>query len=240
MSQKTHDIFSQINLSSVSLRLQIADKIQDLIKDQHLEVGTKLPQERVLAEKFNVNRATLREGIRMLEQRGLIVMKRGVGTFIARVPIDTVTESLQRYTTMGLSESEELLILREILEPEIAALAAQNANENDIMELGKSIKVIEEVTKEKDIDRYVKGDEDFHELLAIASHIELLVGIIKGLRNNMIDHRRYIIRELHEENAKANLEVFEAVRKHAPNAARKAMKAHMLIAREAFDSVRIK
>jgi GntR family transcriptional repressor for pyruvate dehydrogenase complex len=238
MKKNTDDLFKKLGIKKVNLHKQIADRIQKLIEDEHLEPGTRLPPERTLAEQMVVNRATLREGIRLLEQRGLVKMKPGMGTFVVNVPIHTVSDSLQRYTTLGLGGTEDLLVLREILEPEIAALAAENATNEEVEELKAKIEIMDKAVNKNDVSLYVSSDEDFHELLAKASRNELIAGIMKGLRNNLIDHRRFIIKELHEENRRANLDVFEAVLKKKPEAARKAMKSHMSIARRAFEAVR--
>lgn len=237
MGKSTDELFVKLGIKKVNLHKQIADRIQKLIEDEHVEPGTKLPPERSLAAQLNVNRATLREGIRLLEQRGLVKMKPGMGTFVVKVPIHTVSDSLKRYTTLGSSGFEDLLVLREILEPEIAALAAENAQKDEVEELRARIEVMDKAVSKNDVNLYVSSDEDFHEILAQASHNELIAGIINGLRSNLIDHRRFIIKELHEENRRANLDVFEAVLKKRPDAARKAMKVHMNIARKAFKAV---
>jgi GntR family transcriptional repressor for pyruvate dehydrogenase complex len=210
--------------------------MQELIQGEGLAPGTRLPPERELAEQLGVNRATLREAIRILEHRGLVMMKPGMGTFVVDVPVSTVTESLIRYWNFGQGSQADLLVLREILEPEIAALAATHATDDEIEELRKQVERIEAAVKEQNVDAYIAADETFHEVLAESSHNQLIAGIMKGLRGYMIDLRTHIIVELKPADRKANRNVFEAISRRNADAARTAMRSHMKFARRVFEA----
>jgi GntR family transcriptional repressor for pyruvate dehydrogenase complex len=234
-AEGTDSVFSELRVKKVNLHMQIADRIQELIQGENLEPGTRMPPERNLAEQLGVNRATLREAIRLLEQRGLVAMKPGMGTFVVDVPLHTVTESLIRYSTFGKGSQGDLLVLREILEPEIAAMAAVNATDREIKTLREQVEQIEAAFQIQDVDAYITADESFHETLAEASHNQLIAGIMKGLRGYMIDLRMHIIVELRPGDKKANRNVFEAIKIKNPDKARTAMQSHMKFARRVFN-----
>jgi len=74
----------------------VVEQIQDAILSGELEPGAKLPAERELKEMFNTSRGTLREALRVLEQKGLIQIKLGVagGAIVKQIDTDPMAESL--------------------------------------------------------------------------------------------------------------------------------------------------
>ena len=64
---------------------QVADRIQQLIAEDALRPGDKLPGERELAERMGVSRTVVREAIRALSVRGLVKVKPGCGTYVQEV-----------------------------------------------------------------------------------------------------------------------------------------------------------
>ncbi|WP_413375390.1 GntR family transcriptional regulator [Alkalihalobacillus sp. 1P02AB] len=90
----------------------ISDKIMEDIQNGIYRPGERLPSEIKMAEHFNVSRETFRSAIRLLEQRGVVVVKRGVGTFITKM-LPTIPSSLETLTKIsdlikqaGLEEGE--------------------------------------------------------------------------------------------------------------------------------------
>ncbi len=63
--------------------LNIVSEMRDMIRDQNIRPGDRIPSERELAEKLAVGRSTIREALRSLELLGLIETRRGEGTFLA-------------------------------------------------------------------------------------------------------------------------------------------------------------
>lgn len=62
---------------------EVVSQIHDLIREGKFKARDQLPSERELAETFKVSRTSVREALRALETRGLVVSKTGMGTFIA-------------------------------------------------------------------------------------------------------------------------------------------------------------
>ena len=90
----------------------VIDQIQEAILTGELSVGDKLPAERNLKEMFRTSRGTLREALRVLEQKGLITIKTGTnGGAIVKCPTtDQITESLTlllRYEKVSLRDLAE-------------------------------------------------------------------------------------------------------------------------------------
>ena len=67
-----------------ALSVRVAETITEMIAQQQFRPGDRLPNELELAEELHVGRTTLREALRILATRGLVEVRRGVGTFVTR------------------------------------------------------------------------------------------------------------------------------------------------------------
>ncbi len=220
--------FQSLNLRRDHLREQIANSIQNMIATRKLQPGDQLPSERELAKQLGVNRATLRESIRLLEQRGLVQMRVGSGTYIADLSRAVLSDSIERYFVFGSCSHEDLVVVREIIEPEMAALAAQHADTEDLAKLRDLLERLEVAFAHDDVAAYAAADTAFHEMLAVATHNELLTAIISGLEKPMrswlqAQSASYRL----EAGARSHRLVYDAVAAHEPERARAAMKMHM-------------
>ena len=74
----------------------VADRMEDMILSNSLRQGERLPSEQELALKFGISRNVMRESLKLLKERQLIVQKNGEGTFIAKPESGSVTEILNR------------------------------------------------------------------------------------------------------------------------------------------------
>ena len=230
------DLLNRLEETRYNLSMQIADNIQEMIESKQLKLSTKLPSERKLANRFGVNRVTLSKAMLLLEQRGLIKIRAGDGAYVVNVSSSVITDSIERYYKYGKGSDEELMVLREILEPEIAALAAANARKNEINKLKSQIKIVDEAFIAKDTERYILEDEIFHENLAEATHNELIEAIIVGLRSVMLPFKKVLIDKILIDREHAvHIKVVKAVSEKDPEAARGAMKDDIKAVRLAAD-----
>ena len=121
----------------------VVEQIQEAIFDGRLETGQILPAERELKEMFNISRGTLREALRVLEQKGLIEIKLGVGggSVIKAVDTEQISESLGLLIRSQKVSLNHLAQFREDVEGIIAAHAAQWHGKEDIKKL-KQLRII--------------------------------------------------------------------------------------------------
>jgi len=218
-------------IQSERLYEQIVDQIERRIVAGDLKVGDQLPAERELADQFAVSRTAVREAIKALREKGLVEIRLGRGTFVTRGATGAVRHSL------GLLLKNEngfvnLAEVREILEPEIAALAATRVTEENIAAMAEAVAIME--TALNNVDVFVEADLDFHLALAEATQNP----IIPTLMDSIID----LLREQRKRtgNVEGGLargqyhhkRILEAVIQHDPLAARQAMQDHLLQVRE--------
>lgn len=158
-------------------------QIRSLIAGGELRPGQRLPSERELATRLAISRASVREAIRSLEISGLVEIIPGKGTFVRElsesVIVDPISSSL--LSSKGLME---LLEVRRVLEPQIAALAAQRAQPIHIQEMQAALQEVERRLERNRYDEAVKPIIAFHRAVtkATGNHLmERLINAIAGL-----------------------------------------------------------
>jgi GntR family transcriptional repressor for pyruvate dehydrogenase complex len=167
----------------------VVDQIQEAILTGRLTAGDILPAERELKEMFQTSRGTLREALRVLEQKGLIEIKLGVGGgAVVKAPgTQQVCESLDlliRFQKVSLAHIAEF---REKVEGDVAALAAQRAQSNDIAHLRTLLFAARQaVGRGPDHwEDFVREDQRIHLALAHISGNPVFVSVLKTVHENI-------------------------------------------------------
>lgn len=188
---------------------QVEEQIADFIAEERIELGDKLPNEFILAERFGVGRSTLREAVKSLVARGMLEVRHGSGTYVKSLMSRNDDPLKLHGVDDKLSLAMDLVDVRLLLEPEIAALAAINATEKDIEILEALCSEVEEKILQG--KPYVNSDIAFHTFIAKCSKnivMEQLVPIIdtgvmlfinvthKSLKVMTIDTHRAIVNSI--------------------------------------------
>jgi len=124
----------------------IVDQIQEAIISGELQPGEKLPPERKLCSMFKTSRGTLREALRILEQKKLLTIKLGAGGgAIVRAPnSELITENLTLLLKTDLASPRQLIALTADLAAQVAALAATGAGSDDVLPLKQLVASLRE------------------------------------------------------------------------------------------------
>jgi len=111
----------------------VVDQIEEVILSGQLQAGDTLPSERDLKDMFQTSRGTLREALRVLEQKGLIEIKLGVGggAVVKASPLDQVCSSLDLMVRFQKISLQQLAEFREGVESTVADIAARRAGPQD-------------------------------------------------------------------------------------------------------------
>lgn len=120
-------LFRPIRATRVSA--QIVAQFRALIADQRLQPGDRLPAERDLARILGVGRSTIREAMRALESLHIVETRGGQGTFLVA---SDVPLTILPGTALSPGAHAALLEARRLVEPQIAALAAQRATPEEL------------------------------------------------------------------------------------------------------------
>ncbi|RNC65622.1 MAG: FadR family transcriptional regulator [Desulfuromonadales bacterium] len=212
----------------------VVDQIQEAIVEGRLKAGDQLPAERKLQEEFNVSRGTLREALRVLEQKGLIEIRTGVagGSVIKGVSTEQVSESLAlliRYQKVPLSKLAEF---REGIEGIVAALAAVRATDQDLERLrGLLVRAGEYLDKgEPYWDSFIRTDEELHMALAEMTDNPLFNTVLTTVYHNIHTYyESYLPMEegVLRENYQDLRDIVDAVAARDANRATELAKAHV-------------
>ena len=211
---------------------QIVDQVQALIEKGRLKHGDQLPPERELAVIFKVSRHSVREAIRVLEQKKVLKSRPGSGTFIILENESSVVESLTNAILREKNTLSEIFQFRELLEPQIAGLAARNAKKKDIMVLED---LLEQQQKELGNTLVSKElDEKFHLALAKATGNSVLLQVVELFNHILLKSRHEDYQSPHRNklSIKGHKKIVNAIKYGDSKAANKLMAAHLQAIRE--------
>mgnify|MGYP006266920647 CR=1 FL=1 len=147
----------------MNLPATIAAEIRRQVEEGALEPGHQLPGHRDLAAQFEVSMGSVREAISLLVGDGVLEVRAGRGTFVAQ----PARFALEAPAPLSLKEIEELIEAREILELQIAALAAERATAAQVARLHEALDAM--ATAAADASAWPDRDVDFHLALAAAA-----------------------------------------------------------------------
>ncbi|MBF0257969.1 MAG: FadR family transcriptional regulator [Desulfamplus sp.] len=181
----------------------VVEQIQDAILEGKLHPGDVLPPERELRETFNVSRGTLREALRVLEQKGLIEIRLGTGggARVKEAGTDQLTETLALMLRSGALPVVDIGEFREGMEGKIASLAATRATEKDIIKIKKLLAVATEMAEKGEAgwEDFLDADEAIHKQLARIARNSLYQYLMQVVHDNI---RKYYDRFLDFSNSR--------------------------------------
>ncbi|MCD4722962.1 MAG: FadR family transcriptional regulator [Desulfobacula sp.] len=169
----------------------VVEQIQDAIINGKLEPGTKLPPERELKDRFNTSRGTLREALRVLEQKGLIEIKLGVtgGAIVKRIDAEPIVESLALLIRSGGVSLEHLAEFRIKIEGSLVELAATRATKKDIEKLESIYNQAKAFFEKNDWENFLKTDEKAHTYIGTMTRNPVFQFVQKSIHDNI--HQYY-------------------------------------------------
>jgi len=220
-------------ITPVRLYESVIEQIMNLIKNNKLKPGDKLPPERELAEKLSISRGSLREAFRVLESRGLIKSKPGGGRVIREIRNNAHDNTENIILSLEKSSILELLEAREMFEVKIAEITAQRATPEDMESIEKALRKVNEEEGIKD-DKKTESDTEFHLAIARASHNFVFVNIIK-LHLDLLRDTREKTQQIpgrREERWREHQTILQAIKERNVKKAGEAMLKHLRNVRE--------
>lgn len=205
----------------------VAQQIQRLIVDGALKPGDKLPPERELAARFAVSRGSVRDAIRTLELVGLVVPRQGEGTVVADVSPEAVVMPIASVLGRKRELIAELLDIRKMIEPALAARAAVHATREEIARLEDLLRR----QREKIVrgEPAVEEDTEFHYVIALAAKngvvrrvIDVLMRLLRETRARSLQTHGRPQRSL-----AGHKRILEAIKRRDPEAAERAVRQHV-------------
>jgi GntR family transcriptional repressor for pyruvate dehydrogenase complex len=231
MPRTTAGIFKNLNSEKNGTTAEeVVTRLREMIQSGELAPGDRLPPERDLAKLLGVSRPTLRAGIRSLATVGILQSKQGAGTFVAEAEESPTldTSALRMLSALHGFTSDEMFEARLALEMSIAALAAERADSEQMAQLA------EEVTgMYASLDRpeqYLVHDMQFHQTIAAASGNRILTALMNMVASILFEYRSKTVKRAIDlkDSAEQHHNIYRAIREHDPEAARQAMRVHLI------------
>jgi GntR family transcriptional regulator, transcriptional repressor for pyruvate dehydrogenase complex len=206
----------------------IINQIKDLFLDGKLKPGDKLPPERELMEMFEVGRTSLREALKVLEAQGLIVRSQK-GTFISTNFNDFYTDSLIYQFYFSEVDWQDIFEARRFIEKELAGLAAQRANPEDLAELQQTIEDMKLAIEENSYAKYISSNMQFHEKIAEASCNQVMVDLYNSITSLVLraQKKAAAVPGVMSESLHFHQEIYQAIEQKDVEKARQLMENHI-------------
>ena len=223
------------NSKEKTLSQKVADRIIKYILEENLQPGDKLRNETIMCQRLNVGRSSLREAMRALTSRNVITIRQGSGSYVSATPgmIDdplglTFVEDKQKMI-------KDLMEIRFLIEPSIAAMAAIRADETDIKNILTACEKAEKLLLAS--KNHVAEDIAFHSAIALSSKnivVPKLVPIINSSIPLICESTEFPMRD---ETIETHREIADAIAAHDAVRAHDAMYLHLVYNRKYIKSI---
>jgi len=207
----------------------VAQQLEETILSGAFARGSKLPSEQALADQFGVSRNVVREAFKILEERGLVQVIGGSGTFVCEPSAETTKDAFGRYIRFIGEDASSMPLLeaRLILESATARLAAQRAEDADLAAMAE---YLERMRQNMDCaEAWTEADLQLHLAVAKATHNPFLMVLLEplvGQVRNMIAQETVAHGATHAA-VKAHELLYDCIKRGDAEGAQQAMEDHL-------------
>lgn len=217
---------------------EVVARLREMIHRGELRSGDRLPPERDLAKQLGVSRPTLRAGIRTLAAVGILQSRQGAGTFVVEADASPVLDAnpLRLMASLHGFSNEEMFEARIALEMAVAALAAERATGEQLAAMSEEVAEMFAALGEP--EEYLVHDMRFHQTIAAASGNRILTALMNMIASILFETRSKTVHRALDlkESADMHRQIYRAIRDRNPDAARQAMREHLLHTKTAQES----
>lgn len=203
-----------------------SEDILQYIKDHNLTAGDKLPTEMELSRLLGVGRNTVREALRLLLSRNIVVIRQGAGSFVSDK--NGISDDPLGFFMVDDRKKliEDLLQARVIIEPQIASIAAQNRTEEELARLEDALKNVEQAMKER--SNFSVEDGEFHTCIANCTHNKVIAELVPVITKGIAEFSSGVKNQEYQQTLVSHRNIFIAIRDQKPMEAGQAMSYHLL------------
>ena len=215
----------------LSVAGEIVEQIAGMIRSGQYAAGDRLPGERQLAKQLQVSRTSVREALSRLETFGLLESRHGLGTFVKDPSREVLHASLMPHLLIEPETVGKLFELRQIIEVDAAARAAQRANSSEKAIMRRWVEEVETQIARENAPGVVTADVEFHRQIIIATGNDILVDLMDSIVDLLRAMRRdsMNIPELQEKMIISHRAILTAIEAGDSDAARQAMREHLAL-----------
>lgn len=224
-------IYSRIEHSSTAD--EVIQQIELLVLEGVLRAGDRLPGERELSRQFEVSRPILRDALKALEARGLLVTRHGGGTVVADVTGKIFSAPVSELIGAHAKATADYLEYRREIEAITAEYAALRATPEDLILLGQVVDRMIRAHAAADFESEAEADVDFHNLIGECAHNIILLHTLRScyrLLSDGVFYNRAMIFGLpgaRDRLLEQHRAIHDAIAARDPEAARRAARDHI-------------
>lgn len=213
-----------------TLQKSIISKIGDLINYKNLEPGDKLPSERMLSERFEVTRSSVREAIQKLEFYGILKSIPQSGTFVANIGVTAMNGMIEDILRLDDPDFKSLVETRILLELKTVRLAALRRTKEDLKKMKEALDAY--TKKVLDGEDAVQEDLLFHLAIAKASGNSTMNTFMLIITPEIITNfEKYHVcdKGLASKGIEEHQAIYDAIKDQQPKLAKQKMKEHFSV-----------
>lgn len=225
------------DIKKTNLYEEVANSLENMIVHSADQLGEKLPSEQSLANSFGVSRNVIRESLKLLKERGLVMVRAGGGAYISRPESDMLTSMIGRFVAMDGTDDLDVYDMRILLETESCRLATLRATPKDLDELDEITRQIQ--ARYDDHNQRTQLDIQFHTRIAEMSGNRLLTLFVHSMASLILLLIRQAIKSpLNSDTVLPyHKRILEAMRARDAEKASLIMREHLLESKRRYCSV---
>ncbi|QRM54442.1 FadR/GntR family transcriptional regulator [Sinorhizobium sp. BG8] len=196
---ESFDLFARISHSRTAD--EVVRQIELLLLEGVLRDGDRLPGERELSKRLDVSRPILREALKELETRGLLVSHHGGGTYVADLIGQVFSKPVVELIARHQRATSDYLEYRRELEGITAELAARRATQFDREMLTRILASMRQAHEKGDFEEELAADVELHNAIGECAHNIVLLHTLRAcyrlLAQGIFFHRHLVFSSEH-------------------------------------------
>lgn len=207
---------------------RVVERIRQVIDQEKLQSGDRLPAEMELADQLQVSRSVVREAVSRLEIMGLLKVRRGLGMFVGdRDSLSSCVNLVRSALAIAPKELQQLAEFRRAIECHSARRAAERATPEELVELEALGEQIDR--NDQDDVEAIRADFRFHRQLVAMTGNELMLNVMGVIQEFVMAGMVHTTPSPRNRDAsrRGHRAILDAIHSRDPDRAEAAMRAHM-------------
>ena len=206
---------------------QIADRLREMIIQESIKTGAKLPAEAELMERFGVSRSTVREAVKILQTEHIVDIRQGQGTFLCAMPGLARDPLGLRFADQG-ELTAQLLETRLMIEPNVAMLAAQRRQEKHLQAMKALLDKMDNAYLHG--EDYTPFDCEFHSMIAQCTGNDVIMRLLPTIHESIQAgyHHTQRVEGSYQRASQCHLDLYRGIAERDGERARQAAQRHMI------------
>lgn len=205
--------------------------VQRIVRGDH-PPGSSLPPEPALCGAFSVSRTVVREAVKLLQEKGLVQIRRGAGTVVLPSTAWNMLDELVLAAAVEEDDSlavlDDVVVTRRLLESDMAHVTARVATDDVVDQLRMLVERMDQLVDDTEV--YQEQDRAFHDVIMRTSGNSIARGVVRSLERQVINTTRYVgktERALCVASNAGHRLIYEHIAAHDPDGAARAMFTHI-------------